>query len=87
MATHQLDDIVSELEQLNRTLENFKPPPPPFAPLPRSNDIPNRLYLSGRWHRRDGNVYGIVAAQPPLKLPEPDRADDPPGHLRPSDQR
>jgi hypothetical protein len=79
----QLDAVVAELEQLNHTLTSFKPPPP-ATPQPRSTtDSPGRAYLSGRWHRRDGNVYGIVAAQPPLKLPELKRADDP----RPSDTK
>lgn len=41
------------------------------------------LYMSGRWHRRDGDSYGIVQRQP--KVPVPDNADDPPGDLRPSD--
>jgi hypothetical protein len=76
--SNRLDDIVTELEQLNQTLTSFKPAPPP----PRSpSDSPGRAYLSGRWHRRDGNVYGIVQAQPPLRLPEP-HADDP-GTSRP----
>jgi hypothetical protein len=42
-------------------------------------------YLSGRWHRRDGDVYGIVQRQPPI--PVPDDADNPPGDLRPPHQR
>ena len=44
-------------------------------------------YMSGRWKRRDGDIYGIVR-QPGVRLtPEADNADHPPGDLRPSDQR
>lgn len=42
-------------------------------------------FMSGRWHRRDGDTYGIVAPQPPIK--EPSSADDPPGDLRPTPER
>ena len=38
--------------------------------------------MSGRWHRRDGDVYGIVR-QPG----EPRDADNPPGDLRSTHQR
>ena len=55
-----------------------QPQTPTSAPIP---------YLSGRWHRRDGDSYGIVQAQPPIVLPEPDSADHPPGDLRSPDQR
>ena len=41
-------------------------------------------YLSGRWPLRDGDSYGIVSAQPPLKIAEPDGADDQAGDIRPS---
>jgi hypothetical protein len=53
----QFDAIVRELERLNQTLDSLKPPssPPPV----RSTDPPSRIYLSGRWHRRDGDGYGI----------------------------
>jgi hypothetical protein len=51
-------------------------------------------FLSGRWPLRDGDSYGIVQAQPkPAELPTAEdvkgilRADDPPGHLRPPDER
>jgi hypothetical protein len=76
----QLAAIIEQLQQLNQTLETFRPSPP------RSSDVPGRAYLSGRWHRRDGNVYGIVQAQPKLVLGPP-HADDPSGNLRPSHQR
>jgi hypothetical protein len=39
--------------------------------------------MSGRWHRRDGDSYGIVR-QP--GVPRPD-ANDPPGDLRSPNQR
>jgi hypothetical protein len=46
------------------------------------------LYESGHGPRRDGDTYGIVAAQPMTETsPEPAvHADDPPGHLRPADE-
>lgn len=49
---------------------------------------PSLRYMSGRWPRRDGDTYGIVAAQPvnPLPSPEPTvDGNDPTGHLRPSE--
>jgi hypothetical protein len=106
----RLEAIAKELEHLNQILESFKTATQretqaietqqaSLASAQRAFGTPGNL-LSGRWHRRDGNVYGIVAAQPPLKLPEPrppsmgtdpqqafPHADDPPGHLRPPDQR
>ena len=42
------------------------------------------FYISGRWPRRDGDTYGIVAPQPPIKIAEPARADDPSGDIRSS---
>lgn len=42
-------------------------------------------YMSGRWKRRDGDIYGIVR-QPGVRLtPEGADADNPPGDLRPTD--
>jgi hypothetical protein len=38
-------------------------------------------FMSGRWHRRDGDGYGI------FPRPGEHHADHPPGNLRPSDQR
>lgn len=45
-------------------------------------------YESGHGPRRDGDTYGIVAAQPTTTTsPEPPvHADHPPGHLRSSDE-
>ena len=40
-------------------------------------------YMSMRWHRRDGNVYGIVSQSKEVA----DNADSAPGDLRPPDQR
>lgn len=45
-------------------------------------------YMSGRWLRRDGDTYGTVAPQPQTPLPRPEpavHADNPTGHLRPSE--
>ena len=66
-----ISTLIKELDRLNATLESFKAPPQPPPPIP-----PN-LYLSGTWHRRDGDGYGIV--------PRPgvhDRAYDQTRHLR-----
>jgi hypothetical protein len=69
--------LVEQLEHLNQTLESFQPPPMPLPmPLPAA---PPTLYLSGRWHRRDGDGYGIVPR------PGVHDADHPPRDLRPSD--
>lgn len=35
------------------------------APAPR--DTPPIDYMSGRWHRRSGDVYGIVTQSPGVK--------------------
>ena len=45
---------------------------------------PHQRFLSGRWPLRDGDSYGTVAAQPPIKLAEPEGADDQAGDLRSS---
>lgn len=39
-------------------------------------------YMSGRWHRRDGDTYANIPPQPPIKLAEPESADDPSGDIR-----
>jgi hypothetical protein len=84
-----IERVIRELENLNRILELIvqgarrAPTPTPAPPL--------NLFLSGRWHRRDGNVYGNVAAQPMMTVSAEtarqieervSRADYPPGHLR-----
>lgn len=28
----------------------------------------SNIFMSGRWRRRDGDTYGIVPPQPPIKL-------------------
>jgi hypothetical protein len=40
-----------------------------------------QLYMGGRWHRRDGDGYGI------FPRPGEHHADHPPGNLRPSHKR
>ena len=63
--------ILKELDRLNTILNSFKAPP--YTPPP----TPPITYLTGRWHRRDADGYGI--------LPRPgvhDRAHDPSGNLR-----
>lgn len=45
-------------------------------------------FMSGRWYRRDGDTYGNVAPQPKTPPPSPEppvHADDPTGHLRPTE--
>lgn len=53
-----------------------------YWPAPRWT----RLLMSGRWHRRDGDSYGIVR-QPGVKRLEPDRANNQTGDLRSPEQR
>jgi hypothetical protein len=71
--------ITEQLERLNTTLDGFKPPPSP-AVLPQPHGRGNDL-LSGRWHRRDGDGYGI------FPRPGEHHADHPPGNIRPPHQR
>jgi len=43
-------------------------------------------YMSGRWHRRDGDIYGIQTQR--LKAPADVKdADSTPGNIRPPDER
>jgi hypothetical protein len=48
---------------------------------PLATPVPVQRFMSGRWHRRDGDGYGI------FPRPGEHHADHPPGNLRPSDQR
>ena len=43
--------------------------------------------LTGRWPLRDGDSYGTISAQPPLKIAEPEGADGQAGDIRSSNQR
>lgn len=47
----------------------------------------SNAFLSGRWRRRDGDIYGNIPPQPSTELAEPVSADNPPGNLRPSSER
>lgn len=46
----------------------------------------NASLLSGRWHRRDGDAYGIVR-EPGQPNPEKPHADNPSGDVRSPGQR
>jgi hypothetical protein len=81
MPDNDIDGLIKHLDRIAQILDTIlqntrQATPAPPAPSPN-------LYLSGRWHRRDGDSYGIVQAQPKLKLPEPESADDPSGDIRP----
>lgn len=43
--------------------------------------------MSGRWHRRDGDSYGIVRQPGVNRDTDLPHADNPPGDLRPSSER
>jgi hypothetical protein len=43
-------------------------------------------YMAGRWHRRDGDVYGNVR-QPGVPREDQPDANNPPGDIRPTDKR
>lgn len=46
----------------------------------------SQTYMSGRWHRRDGNIFGIQSQR--LKAPgDLKDADSSPGNIRPTDER
>jgi hypothetical protein len=54
-----LNAVTRALDRLSLVLEGFQ-----AAPLRAPDNSPSRIYMNGRWHRRDGNVYGIIQAQP-----------------------
>lgn len=99
----RLADIAQELKNLNQLLEGYKAATEKemqtietqrnnLQSLMRAIPVGIPRYLSGRWPLRDGDTYGIVAPQPPLIGPgdgrEPsDNADNPPGHIRSTDER
>ena len=69
-----------DMQTTERTMANLKAAQQALAPHQR--------FLSGRWPLRDGDSYGTIAAQPAIKLAEPDTdADDTAGDLRSSHQR
>ena len=43
-------------------------------------------YMSGRWRRRDGDIFGIASQAVKAPGEKPD-ADSPPGNIRPPDER
>lgn len=84
-------EIAASLREMNEGLAIMRQRaamlPRVTGPLARNANV---NWLSGRWPRRDGNSYGIVAAQPPIQEPSPEpavHADDPTGYLRSTDQR
>ena len=83
-----LPDEVRELPNARRAVELTANINTMLAALPRGGvDVtpPPVDYMSGRWKKRDGDIYGIVR-QPGVRLtPEGDDADNPPGNLRPPD--
>lgn len=67
----QFDALLLENAQLRLALRDARI----FVAAPQQ-------YMSGRWHRRDGNVYGIS-----INPQEVADADSPPRNLRPTYQR
>lgn len=65
-------ELGARLARLNQMLQ---------APHHRAID-----FLSGRWPRRDGDGYATNAQPPTETEPGPD-AHNPPGNLRPADER
>ena len=85
-----LSQMVTTIQELRAALPILASiPPAPKASgllrqaLQRQVRSAQQLYMSGRWFRRDGNVYGSVAR---YKQRTSD-ADSTPGDLRTPDQR
>jgi len=83
----QMQQCLAELRAALPILNNLEPPPPrsvgllPYA-LRRQVRSATEQFMSGRWRRRAGDVYGNVAQSKQVK-----DADRPTGDLRPPDQR
>lgn len=78
----RLQDIAAELSRLNEILEGFRASTQREMEAiqkhqgnlesARRSLTSNQLYMSGRWHRRDGNVYDTIAPQPAIPIGEPE---------------
>lgn len=87
----QMQQSIYELRQALPILTATPAPPPssrrsvgllPYA-LRRQVRAATQSYMSGRWFRRDGDVYGIVSQNDK----QVDNADRPPRDLRSTDER
>jgi hypothetical protein len=68
MISRRLGEIATELDRngmvlrrIAAVLEKIESGMRPTQPRPDPGDPENRKFLSGRWHRRSGNIYGRVA--------------------------
>jgi hypothetical protein len=76
--------LLSKIEFLTRENEQLRIANRQWATALRPRTYtPQPQYMSGRWHRRDGNVYG-TSVQPLNRSADANR---PTGYLRPSHQR
>lgn len=98
MIEQRLKDIADELKNIGIMLEGYKAASDKevklaeklLAGVKHTQQAVNAPhYLSGRWPLRDGDTYGIVAAQPrettSAEPKVPTNGNDPAGHLRSSD--
>jgi len=88
----QMQQSIAELRAALPILTSMPAPPPPnvrstgmlVSALKRQvRSAQQMMYMSGRWHRRDGDVYGIVTQN----AKQVDNADRPPGDIRSTDER
>jgi hypothetical protein len=82
---HELPNVQKSMaltRNINTMLRAMPKTVEPTQPVAYS---PAHYLMSGRWRRRDGDVYGIVR-QPGVRLtPEADNGDNPPRDLRSTD--
>lgn len=93
----QMQQCLAELRQALPILTSLPPPTPqpprsvgmlPYALRRQVRAATDLMFMSGRWRRRDGNVYGSAEAYKRGTAPEIVRdADSPSGNIRTPDQR
>ena len=83
-AADKMDLLLTRLDQLIALLASRAAYAATTGPpvLRQQVAAATQQYMSGRWHRRSGDVYGIVS-EPQSYID----ANCPPGHIRPPDQR
>jgi len=88
----QMQQSIYELRQALPILTATQAPPPvpkrsvgllPYALKRQVRAATDAMFMSGRWRRRDGDVYGIVT-QNDTQI---DNANRPPRDLRSTDER
>ena len=88
----KIDQLLAQMQASIAEIRSALPILTAIPPQVRSNGVLRaalrrqvsaaQQYMSGRWHKRDGNVYGTDVQAPGVK-----DAYSPPGDLRPPDQR